>query len=246
MTDTSKETYVERARSKLHVPLEQGEYVYARPAFGPDTYQNVGKQILRAGLAVPTGDAIVPLMHAAYCRPSQDKEFSDVTSAIKSRWLSVFNQDIWTSEGLYVIQDTQAQGLSKVRTVKSLEKRLKNAKELSWGGLRFSKNGSVRFAPKGSYTIGKHTSQSLAKDGAVVAQYGIRGAELLGEVIEIIQKPAYTHGLEIQKDQKPEQRVSSLGVGVVALHLYGVGFGYLGGLVGFGVFSTGKARAQKI
>lgn len=216
-----------------------------RLRFGPGTYQSVGKQILEAGLAVPTGDAITPLVHAAYCRASGNEEFSDVRRAMRNYRFWVYNQDFWTSEGLYVVQDTQAQGLSKIHSLEALENRLKGGKELSWGGIRFSKDGSVRFAPKGSYTLGRHTPQSFAKDGAVVAQYGVRGAELLGEVIEILQKPAIIYGLEIQKDQEPEQRVSTLVEDDGALHLGGYYFDYCGADVGFGVFGTGEACTPK-
>lgn len=244
MAGQSKELYVERAYSKLHVPTQAGEHIYMHPCFGPANYQNLGKQMLQAGFAVPTGDATTPLVHAAYCL-SQEKEFADVKDAVRNRWFYVFDQDVWAASGLYVILDTKAEGLSKTHSVSALEKRLKGGRELSWGGIRFSKDNSVRFAPKGSYTLGEHTATSLAKDGAVIVQYGVEGVQLLGEVIKNIKKPAITSGLEIKKGQASVQRVSTLCEYDDALHLVGDCdcFGGDGG-VGFGVFESPRSKKE--
>lgn len=210
--------HVVRGRVELIVPIENGDNTYIPPAFGPQTYQEVGKQILKTGLYVPTGSYTAPLVHAAYCSKAKNEpEFKDVREIMKSRWLWVFQRNLWTDQGLYSINDAEAKGRSEPMTINQLEKMLKGGREVN--GIRFSTDNSVRFAPKGSYTLGEHTPESLTKDGAVIAQYGVRGAELLGEVSATFKNNPCTYGLDIKEGNVPELRVSTLYGSVGGLRL---------------------------
>lgn len=172
---TQKTSYVIRRI----VELGQGEQIPIHRAFGPQAYQAVGQEIIESGFRVPAGYKTAPLVHAAYCSPAKDEpEFKNVRELVRNRWLWVFNQNIYTPEGMYSIHDEKAHGRSETFKVKALEKMLKGGKEHN--SIHFSKDGRVAFAPVGSYTLGKQTLQSLITQGDVIAQYGIHGAQLLG------------------------------------------------------------------
>ena len=212
---------VERGRTRIVVPHEGGEIAFAYPSVDLDTYLNVGRRILENGQNVPTGDQMASLLHAAYCDGSvkDEPELKDVRETMRN-WLWVFNRNLWTPEGVYVIQDLEAMGISQLLNQNDLEEMLKGGKDL--GGVRFSQDGRIRFAPKGTYTPGGHTPESLAKDGFMVASYGLEGAEKLGEVSAKFREEPYIFGVEVNK---PEQRVSALGEGrlLVDNSLYVVG-----------------------
>lgn len=209
------------------VPHENREIGFDARIQGPSHYRSVGRELLARNLKVPIGDYTAHLLHASYCNPKtkNEPEFEEIRNSImKHRWLWVFNRNLWTYEGVYVVPDFNAIGTIQSISIKprfvevrqsllnqnELEKMLKGGKELSWGGIRFSKDKSVRFAPKGSYELGKHTPESLAKDGFVIAGHSSRGAEELGEVsLKIMCKPE-TYGVNIQEGQNSEQKVSAL------------------------------------
>ena len=100
--------------------------------------------------------------------------------------------------------------LSEKLNPTDLEKRLNGAKELSLGGIRFSRDGSVRFAPRGSYKFIVHTSGELAKQGDVVANYGVEGAQQIGEVSSKFKYKPITFGLNVHEGEEPIQRVASI------------------------------------
>lgn len=201
---------IERGRVEMWVPHNGGEVAFAYPSAGPNTYRNVGSQILKAGQQVPTGDYTSSLLHSAYCSDATNEpEFVNVRDVMKRNWLWVFNRNLWTPTGVYVLQDKDATGRSKPLNIRDLEKILKGGKDIS--GIRFSRDGRARFAPKGSYTLGNHTSESLAKDGFIIASNGLEGAEKLGEVSDKLRGNPVTYGVNIQEGQTPEQRVSAVG-----------------------------------
>ena len=222
---------VERGRTKIIVvPHEGREIAFAYPSVGPDTYLNVGRRILENGQNVPTGDQMASLLHAVYCHDSvsDEPEFKDVRDIMRNSWLWVFNRNLWTPEGVYVIQDLEAIGRSQPLNHNELEKMFEGAKNL--GGVRFSQDGRVRFAQKGTYKLEKHTPESLAKDGFMVASYGTEGVEKLGEVSEKFRYSPRIWGVNVEKGQTPKQRVSALGGSWI---LVGGGLGVIGdGFVG--------------
>jgi len=100
---------VVRGRIEMWVPHKDKEIAFTYPFVGPDTYLNVGRKILESIQEVPTGDYTASLLHAAFCNNSvrEEPEFKDVRSIISNRRLLVFNKNLWTQEGVYVIQNTK-------------------------------------------------------------------------------------------------------------------------------------------
>lgn len=204
------EPRIVRKISELWVPHNSGEIAFVSSLVGPATYRNAGKLILRNGQKVPTGDYTASLLHSAYCNDSvaNEPEFKNVRRTMENGWLCVFNRDLWTSNGVYVLQDKEAIGISQPLNINDLEKMLKGGKEI--GGIRFSQDGRARFAPKGSYIFGENTPEAFAKDGFIVASCGKEGAEKLGEVSAKFKTKPRIYGVEVQEGQTPEQRVSSI------------------------------------
>ncbi|MEK6829175.1 MAG: hypothetical protein AABY15_03530 [Nanoarchaeota archaeon] len=226
---------IERGITKLVVPHEKGEVTFAYPSIGPNNYTEVGKEILKQEMNVPTGDYMASLIHTAYCNDSvkNEPEYQNIREIMKNKWLWVFNRNLWTKDGVYVLQDSKAIGRSQPLSQNDLEKMLKGSKEVN--GVRFSKDKNVRFAEKGSYQLENHTPESLAKDGFVIASYGIEGAEKLGEVSSKFKVKPYVYGVE--KDTS-EQRVSALYLNSFGdrLNVYGDVFGDYGDCHAFGVW----------
>ena len=193
----------------LVVPHDEGVIKFASPLFGPNTYRNIGQEILSKNLNVPTGDYTTSLLHPAYCSELKNQpEFERVRDIMKSNWLGVYNRNLWTENGVYVSLDLEAKGRSQPLDINKLEKMLKDGKEIN--GIRFSNDGRVRFAPKESYILGEHTSESFAKDGFMIASCKQEGAEKLGEVSAEFKNKPCIDGLEIQEEQTPELRVSAV------------------------------------
>lgn len=240
-----------RGRVEMIVPTGEREMSYVSPAFGPNNYQQVGQAILKQGLQVPTGDYTAPLVHAAYCVPeiSNEPEFAEVRDKITNRWLWVFNRNIWTPSGVYVMQDTKALGRSAEFNLTELEDMLSGGtQELK---VKFSKDRTVRFAPKSSYSLGVCNPNDLATNGFVVANYGVKGAEQLAQVATRFSNKPKTFGLNISEGKSPEQRVACLDSGwyvddgrlvVDGDYSFGsYGYGYA-----FGVSPVSEADARKI
>jgi hypothetical protein len=199
-----------RGRTEIYIPSSAGEIVYVNPVVGPGNYQSVGEKILQSGDRVPVGDEIAPLVREIYCGELKgEKEMTDGRNILqKNRWLWVFNQNLWTPEGLFVVQDRNAEGLSRKLKVENLKQRLVGSSNHK--GIEFSSDGEVRFAPKGSYTLGEISADEFEQDGFVIAQYGIEGAKLLAEASSTLPNRPITYGLEIKEGQNPVQSVSAL------------------------------------
>lgn len=199
-------------RTKIYVPHGKGEVAFAWPSQGPHKYQIVGQGILNRKLVIPTAEQTASLTHAVYCNPETENEpeFKEIRDIMQDKQLWIFNKNLWTSKGVYVVPDLNAVGTSQKLNRNKLEKMLKGGKELGWGGIRFSRDDKVRFAPKGSYELGEHTPESLAKDGFVIVSYNLIGAEKLGEVSSKFRDNPETDGLDIQKERNSEQTISAL------------------------------------
>ena len=238
-----------RGRVEMWTPHNGGEIAFSSPPVGPDTYPNVGKQILDRGLQVPTGDSMASLLHAVYCQDSimdecmDKREFKDVKDKMKKgSYLWVFNRNFWTSKGVYVLQDLNATGRSQPLDVENLEKMLSGGRELSWGGIRFSEDKRVRFAPKGSYTLRNQSSGAIAKNGYMIASCDVEGAEKMGEVSDKFPCGPFIYGCDIKEGQEPEQWVSSVFDNEVRLNFNGndrdnynnsLAFGFFNQLFGY-------------
>lgn len=208
-TQTVQPRIIRGELTKLVVPYRDKEITFAYPSFGPGIYNNVGKQILENNLQIPTADQTVALLNAAYFGELKDTpKFKEIRDLVGKSWLWIANRNLWTDKGVYVIPDPEAKGLSEKLDINKLEEMLKNAEEVN--GVRFSKNGEVRFAPKETYKLECNTSDELAENGFVIASYGKQGAEKLAEIsTEFLNKP-YIHGLNIHEGNAPDLRCSAL------------------------------------
>jgi len=234
-------------KAKLYIPHGDQEIIFAYPAF-QGNYQTTGRQILEKisgkDLSIPTAEQTVSLLHTTYCNPSvsREPEFQEIKNLMKSNWLWVFNQNLWTSEGVYVVQDSNAKGINKSLNVNELEEILKNAKENN--GLRISKDKKVRFAPKETYKLGNHTSDSLAKDGFIIASYDEKGAEKIAEISQKFRVNPYVYGLNIFEGKKPKQKRSALYESVDRLRVSGGCFVGFDRCHAFGVLNSREADAK--
>ncbi|MDO8628391.1 MAG: hypothetical protein Q7R56_01395 [Nanoarchaeota archaeon] len=182
----------------MWIPYEEKEITFIHPIEGPGTYEQLGKKITHSKIGTgeivydrptPTGEHTAYLLHGAYCYPElrstpiNDEAFIPIRRALRDRGLWVFQQCLWTKEGVYVVDDSQAKGLTEKLTPDSLEERLQGSTTVD--GIRISPDKSVRFASKKTYRINyctEYDRKSLIKNGFVLASYGKRGAELLDEV----------------------------------------------------------------
>ncbi len=182
------------------------EHTYVFPPVGPNLYWEVGEKILQRGLRVPTGDDIVPLLRGAYC----DSHFKDAAAEYRSVLQSkggvyVFNRNIWTSKGAYVIQDPEVDALQQLRG-NSEEVQVWDLMQLieqgsnGRNGVRFSRDGKTRFAPKESYTLGEINPQSLAEDGFVIANFGERGAREISEVAAQFNNKPFLRLMDVDEE----------------------------------------------
>jgi len=216
---------VVRGRVELIVPYKNNEITFIYPSIGPNRYQEVGKEILQKKLMVPHGDYTASLLHAAYCSDAKNEpEFENVREIMNKKWLWVFNQNLWTDKGVYVVQDMQADGKNQPLSIKNLEKKLKGAQEID--GVRFSDDKTVRYAPKETYSLGDHSAESFSKDGFVRAIANNDGAKKLAEVSQKFSYNPRTWGVTVAENSEAEQRVSALNdYGGNRLYLNGDGFG---------------------
>jgi len=137
---------------------------------------------------IPTMSELVPLVYASLENKKKYKLTKIVLKILRNHWLTGNTTPHYFPVGLFV-EDNPAIKDGRIVTPrqKELENRLGSHKEKK---VVFSKDKSVRFAPKGSYELGKHTPESLANDGFVIAGHSSRGAEELGEVsLKIMCKP---------------------------------------------------------
>ena len=198
-----------RGRTEIYVPNGASEIIYVTPAVGPNTYQNVGRQIITEGLVPPTGDETALLIHQAYAGKLKDgTELKEVRDIVQKRFFWAFNRNLWTQSGMFSTTDRKAIGRSQELDEEVLDQAIKGGLDIN--GVRFSQDGTVRFAPKGSYTFGEMSAEELAKDGAMIAQYGVEGAKLLAEASTTRKNKPITYGLNIQKGQTPQIHVSTL------------------------------------
>lgn len=208
-TKTNQSPRIERGTTKIYVPHEGGEISFSYPSTGLGTYTAVGKEILTKGQQVPTGNPMASLLHSAYCNDSaaNEPEFQNVRDIIKNRRLWVFNRNLWTSEGVYVIQDLKAVGRSEPLNQNELEKMLSDGKKIQ--GVVFG-NGA-NFARKKTYKLGEQDTHSLAKNGFVIASYGVEGADKLAEVSAKFKNKPFVYGLDIDNGKEPFLALSVLG-----------------------------------
>lgn len=200
-------------------------YQHAGPTYSEEVrhavfargYCKSGQGVLRRGLTIASAEQMADLLHAVYFGPQnfrEDPRVSRINGFILNQGtLFIYNRNLWTPEGVYVVPDPDVIGFSERLNQNELEKRLSQE-----GGILLSKDvrstqdGSVRFAPKGSYRLGEHTPTSWAKDGFVIATFGERGAEKTAEVARKLYDPSpFLCGEQIiDNPSKPRQKVSGV------------------------------------
>lgn len=207
---------VREGRTELEFPGEEMQIKVVHPFEGADTYREVGQGILNRKLTIPTPGQTAYLLHAAYCGPEQFRgksQVDEVRDNMAKRYFWVFNRNLWTDKGVYVVSDPEAIGLTQTLNLAELETRARD-----------DQDRSVRFAPKGSYKLGDHSPESFAQDGFVIATFGQKAAEQLAEVAGQFRYNPRTWGVEVAEEQQPEQRLSAVIDYNGRLNLYG-GYG---------------------
>lgn len=176
--------------AKLYVPVRDIEVAFAFPTFGPNTYNEVVKQVLDNKQKLPTGEQTAFMLDDVYnsgvpsVKDSARAEFVR-TNIMYNGWMWVPRVNVWTPKttktpGMYSVHDKEGNGLAKTIDTNELEGRLSGG--LTERGVRFSQDRSVAFAPLKTMNAGKHAKGTLAQDGAYIANYGIEGAEKLDNV----------------------------------------------------------------
>ena len=128
-----------------------------------------------------------------------------------------------------------------------MKKCLGGGRELSWGGIRFSKDGREAFAPKGSYKLGNYTPESLAKDGLIVIAFGEEGAKKFGEVSgnkNYFGNNPRTWGVEVAGGQSPVEKVSAVFEDDGRLYFSGDVWSDSRDIRAFGVFAEALTRTS--
>jgi len=216
-----------RGKVKLRLPYDEQVTTFIHPFFGPDTYKKVGQEILAdRKLALPTGDLTAALLKAAYCFPNvpavnDAPEFVEVRQNMRDGWFWIYQVNLWTPEGVYVRHDPEAKGAGLKMNIRTLDEMLKGGTEVH--GVRFSEDGTIRFAPKRTYRLGEHIPESLAADGFMVASCGVEGAKRMAKVAGTFKYKPRTLGLDVPVGRYPIKRVSSAvsGHGCGGLNFFG-------------------------
>lgn len=194
--------------AKFDVSHGEGQISFAKNPFGPGDYEAVGRNILGLGLKVPIGDDTASLLHSIYCgNPAKQQKVRDFLTMVKPLvWgsylmrcpsrLWVFNQNLWTPKGVYVILDLQAIGFDTKLNISDIERMVNETGIKEYRGVRFSRDEKVRFAPVESYRLGEHSPESLSTDGWVIANFNVDGAKKLGEVSSKLKYKPVTCGLD--------------------------------------------------
>ena len=173
----SKLYNVKEGRTEIKFPFNEEVRTVLHPSFGPGTYEQVGKSILENNLRLPTAEETAALLHSAYCGPESYKnkfQIQKIRNIMRDKWINVFNRNLWTDRGVYIIPDKKAKEFSEELNINELEKILRDAEELD-NGVKYSEG--VRFAPKESCKLGYHSAKELAENGFVIASYGVNGAK---------------------------------------------------------------------
>lgn len=212
MSDAKKKP--ERLSERLSIPDERGSILYACPPSLPDEYENVGKEILNHNfykLSLPLGRNIAPLIRAAYDDAAERtlenqlclREVRDII--IGNRVLWVYNTNVITPDGIYVVDDLKATGVTNILKLSELEKKLRGGKERE--GVRFSsedslENHNIRFAPKETYFFGRHKPEEVARSGIMIATFGVQGAKIMAGT-----SACFENGLDIIGEEAKKGRI---------------------------------------
>ena len=173
---------------------------------GPNLYWEVGERILEKNLEITDGSDVASLLHYVYCDPCFNDQPNKYREAFESKGgVYVFNRNIWTQQGVYVIQDSEVDALQQLRGNSEKVKvwdLMQLIEQVNNGinGVRFSKDGKVRFAPKESYSLGEVNTQSILDDCFVIANFGEQGAKNLSEVAAHFNNKPFLHLMDVDEE----------------------------------------------
>ncbi len=202
------------------VPTADEETVFVFPAFGPDVYNRVVKQVLANKQRLPTGEKNAFMLYEAYNSNIQEIKNSRRTEFVRKNiihngWLWVPNINVWTprnikNPGMYCIFDEEGEGLAKERSVVELEDRLSGGS--TERGVRFSRDRRVAFALLNTITPKYHNKGALSQDGAFIANYEVEGAEKLDGVAKVFNFLPYSFIID-NNSNEPIKTLSKLSRG---------------------------------
>lgn len=219
-------------RTRLWIPHNNREIELAGPVRVTNLYTNekamessfnsryglLGRQFLAKHQQVLTGDYAASLIYALLCMGASEKEpeFKYILESMIQHQhnLWVYNINIITPKGVYVLQDKSVIGDRCKVNIAELEKKLSGGKWIS--GVKFSEDNLVRFTPEGSYHLGTDLSaRSLAEDGFIIASFGKEGAEKLSEVSRFLKSEVYINWVSCDyagKNKDITQKASAIGI----------------------------------
>ena len=185
MTTKTKSRFdVKEGRTTFTVDHLDGKLVFAHPVKGPNTYNNVAEQIDQdktpSQLYRPTTAETISLIYSAL-QNKDNKYAQEIINTLKNRYFWCFTKNLWTPEGVYVVNDRDGSKLSR----KDLEKRLKKNDE------------DVRFVPEDKVKLGEQTSKELENNEYIRAHTeGQEGAQKLAEIADEFKLKPFVYGLE--------------------------------------------------
>lgn len=218
---------------QIEVQHGPGKITFILPAKGLSSFDNAGEAILKEGLMLPSGDQIASLLHAVYfgskkfIESPQSKKIKKIISQSDPLW--IFNRNLWTNEGLYVVTNLGKQEFTQELVISDLEKKLNGGIKIE-KGIKFSRDRKLRFVPKFSYDFSiKYGLEEFTKEGQIIANYGKRGSQKLGEVaFKLGSVPSVFYGgrnlIDISRIKYQNQRSkfrSKLMGNVAGLHFIG-------------------------
>ncbi len=200
------------------VPTPDGGTVFAFPAFGPENYDTVVKQVLAKRQRLPTGEQSAFMLYEACCSSDKTVIHNSRTKFIRGNImcnsrLLVPQVNVWTPKdiknpGMYSVFDEEGEGLTRTYTLEELKDKLSGGQIER--GVRFSQDRRVAFAPLNTIKSENYEKGRLSQDGAFIAVYGIKGAEKLDEVAKAFaRQPPYVWIVNNDSD-KPIQNLSAL------------------------------------
>lgn len=201
-------------RTKLLITHKGEDLTFLHPAYGPNTYVNVGTQIEQNRLARPTMAETASLFHVAF--NSDDKYSEEIRDIMKNRWLWAFTGNLYVpNKGVYVQDYPEIRDGTPFMDESKLVKRLE------------ANVSDVRFVPFG-FKIKSMSPSELEKNEYIIALAGEEGAEKLAEVADKYRDTPYLWGFK--SVDEPLTRVSALG----SLWCVGRRVGVLGDIHGKG------------
>lgn len=195
MTQTEDKLRIKEGRTELTVKHNGGDLTFIHPAYGFDTYFNVGRQIEQGNLRRPTMAEQVSLAYTAF--NSDDRYSEEIKDIMRKRALWGFTGNLYIpKKGAYIENDPKIRGDSIFMDESELIRKLE------------ANDSSVRFVPFG-YKVGEMNLLDLAKNEYVKALVeGEEGAEKLAEVASSFKRKPRLIGYEYVNE--PLIRVSAL------------------------------------